>query len=307
MVLKRGISKLSLNYKFARSSTSIRSVTQKECSFRRSKVFHKHIKKIKLFDSAKYQKHLTTSWLGQSFEYVKEIGSTNSYLKKRAPENISHGQVLLAGLQTKGRGQYKRNWESAAGQNLTFTLVLRPQQANRFHILTLACARALVAQIEEELNQPAALKWPNDVIADGKKIAGLLTETVFNGNKLDRLLIGIGININQTSFADEIKAKAGSLRMACGAEIDREHFLAELLSRIEFEYGRWHKQNDELLKWINQKIIGYGQWVRLKVDGQKHPGAFKMVGIDNSGRLAVIDKEGGVKTFSYEQIRIIVD
>lgn len=260
-----------------------------------------------MFNIKKYHQRLTTRWLGQTFEYVEEIDSTNSFLKTLPANEITHGQVLLADFQTKGRGQYKRNWESAAGQNLTFTLVLRPQNSERFHILTLACARALAAQIEEQISDKAAIKWPNDLLIEGKKVAGLLTETVFNGNKLDRLLIGIGINVNQIDFADEIKAKAGSLSLAHGSEIDREHFLADLLSRIEFEYTRWHKRNEDQLKWINQKLIGYGEWVGLLIDGQKNPEKFKLIGIDQNGRMAVIDDEGGLKTFSYEQIRVITD
>lgn len=263
--------------------------------------------KLVLFIPEKYRQLLTTRWLGQTFDYVKEIDSTSSYLKRLSPQKISHGQVLLAGYQTKGHGQYKRNWESAAEENLTFTLALRPQNAARFHILTLACARALTAQIEEQLTCTSTIKWPNDVFVEGKKIAGLLTETVFNGNKFDRLLIGIGINVNQTNFADEIKTKAGSLKLTHGHEIDREIFLSEYLSRVEFEYNRWHKQNDDQLKWINQKIIGYGKWVSLKIEDEPQPGKFKLLGVDQTGRLAVIDDEGGLKTFSYEQIRVIAD
>lgn len=139
----------------------------------------------------------------------------------------------------------------------------------------------------------------------GKKVTGILTESVFNGNKPERLLVGIGINVNQKQFSDEISPAATSIKNESGSPVDRELFLSTLLSGIEYEYRRWHKQNDELLKWINKKIIGYGKWVHLSVNGNKHPDPFKLLGVDRKGKLAVIDDTGGIKTFSYEQVRVI--
>lgn len=260
-----------------------------------------------MFDLNKYHQNLSTQWLGWTVTFFEELGSTNSYLKGLPAADITHGQLCLADFQTKGRGQYNRKWESAAKQNLTFTLAFRPSQTERFHTLTLACARAAVAQIENEIGCGAAIKWPNDVIIKGKKAGGLLTEAVFTGNELDRLLVGIGLNINQEIFEGETKESATSLKKESGKNISREDFLSSLLSRIEYEYTRWHKQDDELLKWINQKIIGHGDWLGLRVNGHDHADKFKLLGVDQNGKLAVIDDEGGIKTFSYEQIRLITD
>lgn len=239
--------------------------------------------------------------------YFQELPSTNSYLKALPAEEITHGQLCLTDHQTKGRGQYERSWQSDARQNLTFTLLFCPSKAERFHVLTLACARAAVAQIEKQTGCPSFIKWPNDILINDKKVAGLLTEAVFNGNKPERLLVGIGLNVNQTAFAETLKGNAVSLKTESGRNIDRERFLSELLTRIEFEYTRWHKQNDELLKWINQKIIGYGEWVGLRVNGNDYGEKFKMLGVEPTGKLAVIDGEGGIKTFAHEQIRVIAD
>lgn len=260
-----------------------------------------------LFDLKKYRRALDTQWLGRDISYFEELDSTNTYLKQLPAEEISHGQLCLADNQVKGRGQYERNWETDTGKNLTFTLVFRPIQADRFHILTLACARAAVDQIEESIGCKAFIKWPNDVLINNKKVAGLLTETVFNGNKLDRLMIGIGLNVNQDHFSSGIKNKAISLKQIKHQPVDREQFLCRFLSRVEFEYMRWHKQNDDLLRSINQKIIGYGQWVRFKINGHNQPAKYKLLGINENGQLTAIDEEGGLKTFSYEQIRLITD
>ena len=261
-----------------------------------------------MFDIEKYQNNLSTQWLGHSLLYFETLGSTNTYLKKLPPGEVAHGQLCLTDHQIQGRGQYKRSWQVEDAQNLTFTLAFRPKSdAGRFHILTLACARAAIAQIKACTGCEAHIKWPNDVLIDGKKVAGLLTETVFNGNELDRLLVGIGLNVNQESFGSELDLKATSLKQAKGQLIDREAFLSQFLSRIELEYLRWHKQDDALLKGINKKIIGYGRWIHLRINGQEHPGLFKLLGINQQGQLAVITREGDLKTFSYEQIRLIVD
>lgn len=228
-------------------------------------------------------------------------------MKQLPAEAISHGQLCLADYQVKGRGQYERNWETDIGKNLTFTLAFRPNHADRFHILTLACARAAVAQIEESIGCEAFIKWPNDVLINNRKVAGLLTETVFNGNKLDRLLIGIGLNVNQEHFSANIGKKAVSLKQVNHQPVDREQFLCRFLSRVEFEYLRWHKQSDALLRSINQKIIGYGEWVKFSINGHDQQTKYKLLGINENGQITAIDEEGGLKTFSYEQIRLITD
>jgi BirA family biotin operon repressor/biotin-[acetyl-CoA-carboxylase] ligase len=260
-----------------------------------------------LFNQEKYQQLLTTKWLGHNLIYFDELDSTNSYMKERPSGKISHGQICLADYQPRGRGQYKRNWQAQAGENLTFTLVFKPPRPERFHILALACAYALSAQIEEAIQQKALIKWPNDVIINQKKTAGILTETVFSGSSLDRLLIGIGININQKRFTADLQQKATSLRLASGAKISRETFLSELLVRLENEYGRWIKRSDDQLKSINQKLAGYGRWVGLQINGKQAAEKCKLLGTNQQGRLTGIDKEGNLQTFSYEQIRIITD
>jgi len=263
--------------------------------------------RLALFDVNKYKKTLSTQWLGQSLSYFKELDSTNTYMKGLPANQVSHGQLCLADRQHAGRGQYNRDWETESGKNLTFTLAFRPSSARRFHILTLVCARAAVAEIEDRTDQRAYIKWPNDIIIRNKKVAGLLTETVFNGNELDRLLIGIGLNVNQEAFTLPLRDKAVSLKQVLRKEVCREEFLCRFLSRIEFEYTRWHKQNDELLKFINKKIIGYGRWIKINVNGHLKSEPYKLLGINQKGQLTVITKEGDVETFSHEQINVITD
>lgn len=257
-----------------------------------------------MFDSSTFKKYLQTQWLGQDFHHFEELESTNSYLKKLPAEEISHGMVCLADHQTKGRGQYERNWESEPGQNLTFTLVFTPSGHQRLHVLTLTLAYSLVELINRDFKLSAQIKWPNDILIGGRKLGGLLTETVFTGNSLDRVLVGIGLNINQVTFSGDVRDKATSLRLESGSEINRERFLADFLQFAEPNYARWNAMSRDLVRSINRRIIGYGDWVEVEVNGEPMKEQQKLVGINEEGKLIVIDKEAEVQTFAYEQIRI---
>lgn len=216
--------------------------------------------------------------------------------------------ICLADDQIKGRGQYERSWESESGQNLTFSLAFRPQTTDGFHVLTLACALAIVDCIDELLSDSkVCIKWPNDVMVNRKKIAGLLTETMFSGNTLDRLIMGIGLNVNQEVFSSEVSGTATSIVIEKGELVEREKLLSDLLSRIEYNYSLWQRRQPDLLKSINRNIIGYGEWVELSVNGRLLEDTFKMLGIDESGQLVVLSEDGELKSFSYEQIRLITD
>ncbi|MDR8394058.1 biotin--[acetyl-CoA-carboxylase] ligase [Aliifodinibius sp. S!AR15-10] len=260
-----------------------------------------------MFDVDQFKKALQTQWVGHEIRYFEKLESTNSHLKTISSDEISHGMICLADDQTKGRGQYERNWESMPGQNLTFTMVFKPGRAERLHVLTLACAYATAILIEKKTSLKAQIKWPNDLIVNRRKIAGLLTETVFSGNRLDRVLVGIGFNINQESFGKALDHKATSLKIEDGSTFEREKLLAEYLNFIEYCYTRWHQNDTELLRSINQKLIGYGEWITLSVNGQSSTDRYKLLGINEKGQLTVINQEAGVETFSYEQIRLIID
>ncbi|HKK46440.1 MAG TPA: biotin--[acetyl-CoA-carboxylase] ligase [Balneolaceae bacterium] len=261
------------------------------------------------FDMRSLDQKLSTQWLGRNACYFEELGSTNTYAKKMPSEEVKHGLLCLADNQTNGRGQYDRKWESEIGKNLTFSLAFRPQTSERFHVLTLACALALVEYLNHCLQQKkcAYIKWPNDVMLNGKKVAGFLTETVFSGNKLDRLVIGIGFNVNQKEFPDKIADKSTSVYLEKGETLVREEVLSELLSRIEYKYNLWHRRQSGLIKAINRNIEGYGQWINLVVDNNQLEDPYKLLGIDETGKLLVLDDDGGIQSFSYEQIRLIID
>lgn len=260
------------------------------------------------FDLSAFNQKLSTQWLGQDFHYYASMPSTNTYLKKLDAEEVEQGTVVLTDNQLKGRGQYERTWESHAEKNLTFSMVFKPQDTEGYHVLTMACALAVVEQLKEVGSEICTyIKWPNDVLLNDKKVAGLLTEAVFLGNKPDRLIIGIGLNVNQRTYPGELAGKATSIRLETGQKISREDFLAHLLQRIEYRFNLWHRKESDLLKQVNREINGYGQWVDLRVNGQIKDKSYKLLGVNECGRLVVLNRDGGLESFSYEQIRIVTD
>lgn len=217
-----------------------------------------------------------------------------------------HGAVILADYQTGGRGQYHRSWKVEPGQNLTFSLIFEPPKPERFSLLTLSCALAVAEVIDKHAGISTRLKWPNDILHENKKLSGILTETQFSGNKLERVVVGIGLNVNQNEFRDELKNKATSLRLEASKSFSREKLLAEILQKIEYRYRLWNEFNPDLVKQINRMMAGYGEWTQLSVNDEKLNGEYKFLGVNEAGALVALTRELDVRTFSYEQVRVSI-
>jgi BirA family biotin operon repressor/biotin-[acetyl-CoA-carboxylase] ligase len=257
-----------------------------------------------LFNQQQFLKELAASWLGRSFFFFEELTSTNSKLKAWPDEDISQGMLLLADKQTAGRGQYSRSWIAEPESNLTFSILLKPTQDRSLHVLTLAFALAVAEMIQDETGVEASIKWPNDVMVAKCKIAGFLTESTYTGSSLNRLVIGLGLNVNQEHFPDELEGKATSMKKLSGKTHSRETLLADLCSRFEYAYRRWSEHETDLIVSINKKIQGFGEMVQVRVNGELLPGKYKLLGIGEEGHLRILNKQLEVDTFSHEQIRI---
>jgi BirA family biotin operon repressor/biotin-[acetyl-CoA-carboxylase] ligase len=259
------------------------------------------------FDCEAYFSNLRTGWLGADLIYKEELESTNSFLKSVDEPNIGHGTVCITDFQTGGRGQYKRDWASDKRKNLTFTIAFKPGSGNRLPLLTLCCALGVARVLDDSGIEHCKIKWPNDLLVDGKKIAGILTESVFVGRSPERVLVGIGLNVNQKTFGDKVGADATSMINELDKSVSREMTLCKILGQIEHLYTRWHHRDTELCKAVNERLIGFGQWVDISINGDMQDMRYKFLGMNDKGECVMLNEGLNVNTFSYEQIRVYPD
>lgn len=178
-----------------------------------------------------------TIFAGHIHHYYK-IGSTNTEALQAASAGAPEGSVFVAEEQSGGRGRGGHAWHSAKSTGIYCSVVLRPAvPPSDALVLSLAAGLAVHAAVHEIAPQvPADLKWPNDVLIEGKKFCGILTEMNAEATRVRHLVIGIGINVNQERFPDELQAIATSLRMASGRAWSRVELCAALLKSLDREY-----------------------------------------------------------------------
>jgi len=255
------------------------------------------------FDSVRFKSNLLTHTFGRNTNVFDELDSTNAWLKSVNSDDIQNGSLCIADAQRAGRGQHKRTWISEPASNLTWSIVFKTEQHDRLFMLTLASMLAVSEIVDEELRLTSRLKWPNDLMIDGKKIGGVLAESVFNGNQLDRFIVGIGLNVNQSSFPSDLP-DAVSMSMISGKSHNREEILARIINKIEVIFEKWLKHDRQLVKSINERLLGYGEQVQVDVDGEPIDGKKLMLGVNVSGHLHLMDDDYTVHTYAYEQVRI---
>lgn len=182
---------------------------------------------------------LATERIGRAVRAYESVGSTNTAAAAWAREGAAEGSVVVAEYQTRGRGRQGRTWTAAAGQNLTFSLVLRPAEASLVGLIPLAASLAVADSIDAFVSpHTAAIKWPNDVLLDGRKCCGMLLEsTRRSGTRApDAVILGTGCNVNQIDFPPGLSTGATSLRLVTGQLIPRAELLARMLNTIEQRY-----------------------------------------------------------------------
>lgn len=183
---------------------------------------------------------LATAWLGHAWRHLLTCASTNDEAAAWARAGAPHGAVVVADAQERGRGRLGRRWHSPAGESLYFSVVLRPAlEPARVPPVTLAAGVAVAETLESHGAAPS-LKWPNDVLAGGKKIAGILAEMASVKDRVEHLVVGIGVNLNALEFPVELAAIATSLRRERGGRpVERAAFAAALCARLEHWYQRF--------------------------------------------------------------------
>ena len=181
-------------------------------------------------------KKANTKIIGKKIEYFKEIASTHILAKKVAKSEIEEnkGKILIAEKQTAGIGTKGRNWYTGEGKNIAATIILYPKcKIEKLNNLTIEIAEKIKEAIYELYGYRFEIKQPNDLIFNGKKICGILTEIHTQGNKIEYLLISFGFNVNEDRFDEETSNIATSLKKETGKEYSREDILIKIIEKLE--------------------------------------------------------------------------
>lgn len=221
-----------------------------------------------MFNIEEFDIKLDTDFVGRNFIYSDEVESTNSVLLNNKEFN-QNGTVLLAEFQSKGRGRKDRVWISNAGQNLTFSILLKSELKDyKLNLINLGASIAVAQGIENLFQLDAELKWPNDILVNKKKIAGILIESSSKGSKLNKVVIGIGINVNQPNFPGKFDIQPTSVRREFRELVNRERLLSEILNNFEDILSIIKSDPNKILNdWRNRcKMIG--EKIRI-VEGDK--------------------------------------
>lgn len=250
------------------------------------------------------ERHLRTSVFGRTIFAFDALDSTNSFAKSLVQQGAEEGTVVIAEEQYAGRGRFGRRWHSMPGKNLTFSLVIRPEISPKvIGLLSLYAGLAVAETLERHVSVMPFCKWPNDVMIDGKKICGILSEAVISSGRLEAAIIGIGVNINQTEFSPTITKPTTSLADVAGTTFDRSLILAELLLGLELQYDLIQKRKYQTLvdRWLERTNM-LGQEVVIDQDGELIKGITKSMADDGG---LILTTEGGDRKFLAGDVTII--
>lgn len=252
---------------------------------------------------------MNTLFIGQNIIELAETASTNSYASELVKVQSPDGTVVWAHHQTAGRGQQGSNWHTQPGKNLTFSIILYPPAlpANRIFLLNKLFSCALRDFLAARLpNDDVYIKWPNDLLVNRRKIAGMLLENQLAGSRISNTVVGIGLNVNQTEFPEAKYNLATSLALATGRaqigiQFDRKELLEDLLSRIE---GRWLAmragRTDQIERDYLRHLFGYQEKIELEIGGKTE--LRYLAGIDPHGRLALQNGQK-LEYFNIKEVR----
>jgi BirA family biotin operon repressor/biotin-[acetyl-CoA-carboxylase] ligase len=240
---------------------------------------------------------LSTVFTGRRIEYFRDLPSTNAEAKNLAREGCAEGTVVIAECQNGGRGRMGRSWFSPGNKGLWFSIVLRPP-VNPVETpqVTMVAAVAVATALREHAGVPAGIKWPNDILLEGKKVCGILVELNAEADRVDFMVAGIGLNVNisRDEFPPEIRDIATSLQIASGRPVSRVPLLRALLESFEKWYGCWLEQGfaPVLKKWRELCVT---LDCPVTVHTMKESFSGHALDVDDTGALLVRTEDGAIQ------------
>lgn len=233
---------------------------------------------------------IRAQWLGAHRVELDECDSTNDDAARLARAGARHGTIVVARAQRAGRGRDGRSWASPRDAGLYLSAVIRPPlPLVDVPPMTLAIGVGVCDAIRA-VGAPAELKWPNDALVHGRKLAGVLVEAHSQGQRLDAVIVGIGVNLTAAALPPEVAATATSLEKATGGSVDRAAFIDLLLAHVERWIDRYIASGMAVIApaWRERMVAGIA--ARARVDGNEVCG--EVAGLDGDGALVLRDATG---------------
>lgn len=249
------------------------------------------------------KQQLKSDTFGKSILLFDSVESTQNLARAAAEEGAAEGTLFIAEQQVSGRGRMGRQWVSPRGKGIWMSMVLRPTVPIHFAPqLTLLTAVALCRSLKKLTALPIGIKWPNDLLIDGKKISGILLESAAEEERLRYVIAGIGISVNLETedYAEELLDKATSLAIASGQKWDRVDVIADFLKEWEQLYNLYQEQGFSSIITLWEALsVSLGKKVRLLTPQGDMVGV--PIGLDESGAIRIRQEDGTEKSvFSAE-------
>jgi BirA family biotin operon repressor/biotin-[acetyl-CoA-carboxylase] ligase len=248
---------------------------------------------------------LKTRVIGKAIHLLPEVASTNTLAMELAANGTPEGTVVIAEMQTNGRGRLGRTWISPKG-NLYLSVVLRPNiPMHKAPLVTLMGAVAVATAIRKTCGLEAGIKWPNDILVSGKKVSGLLTEMSAEQDRIRHIVLGIGIDVNMEmgELPPEVRSFTTTLSTEANVKINRTVLLQQLLRDLEVWYQNFLKHDVDILEEWNKLNMTIGKRVAVSGTGESLAGLAQ--GIDNEGRLIVRLDDGAIRTVAAGDVTIV--
>lgn len=242
-----------------------------------------------LMTEAEIKSLMHTDWVAKEVLYFDTIDSTNTKAQELAEKGYPSGTLVVADKQDSGKGRRGRSWVSPSGTGIFMTLMIKPDiNPNNASMLTLVAALAVAKAITSVTGEEAMIKWPNDIVINGKKVCGILTEMNAQFDYINHIVVGIGINVHNESFPEEISQMASSLMIEAGGKrFHRAQIIAETMSYFEQYYDTFLKTQDlsALVREYDELLVNRNKSVRVL--DPKEPFDGKAMGITSKGELIV--------------------
>lgn len=242
-----------------------------------------------LMTEAEIKSLMHTEWVAKEVLYFDTIDSTNTKAQELAEKGYPSGTLVVADKQESGKGRRGRSWVSPSGTGIFMTLMIKPDiNPNNASMLTLVAALAVAKAITSVTGEEAMIKWPNDIVVNSKKVCGILTEMNAQFDYINNIVVGIGINVHNESFPEEISQMASSLMIEAGGKrFHRAQIIAETMSYFEQYYDTFLKTQDlsALVREYDELLVNRNKSVRVL--DPKEPFDGKAMGITPKGELIV--------------------